>query len=1154
MSAVEPTDPAENQLAERLLAYDEALEAGNSSKIAGAELPDDCREALSCLEMLERVRRADLDVTATPEDPLSATATKLLARPSDETVQIPSELGRFKVLRPLGQGGCGVVFLAHDPTLRRLVAVKVPRPEALLTQELRQRFIREGRATASLDHPNIVTVFEAGEIGAICYLASAYCPGMSLRDWLRQHGGSVEPHAAAELVATLADAMHYAHKKGIWHRDLKPSNILLVADSSLTTHHSPLTSYQAKIIDFGLAKVLHGDDGEAATRTGAIMGTVAYMAPEQARGDAADLGPHTDVYALGVILFELLAGRPPFAGGSDLNLMQRVVLDEPPWMAKLGRSVHRDLETICRKCLEKEPQRRFASAAELAQDLTRFVRGEPILARPVGTLGRSWRWCRRNPSWALLLALACLVMFVVLPGWWWLSHSLGEAERRKTVAEEAVELEKQARRAAEENANTQHYYSLLNRVRQRSGQKPLGWTWAGLQDIADTARLDIRARNLVDLRSEAATLLAGVDLREKAVLAKSFNAYCLAFSPDGKYLAAGQALAEAILWAPVRVIDVASGQTRFTLNYPMQLARLPNGLGTDGANCIAFSADGTHLAVGARSGQVHCWDLNQSDPKPVSWAASKERIHEIVFHPRQPVLYTASHSDRFIKRWDRNTGKELGTFQTSDGMTDGIALHPNGQVLACSNRNEMLFLDADSLRDSGKTWRDDAGKHPLGRIQYSPDGRFVATEANASIFLIDPAGREVRRFVDTSGDSAHRASINEMEFSPDGSLIFSCSENEIDRTLKIWEVASGRLLATQVVGESGPLAFAVHPQGKLVATAASHRIVLHELAGGDVQTFRAQHAWKLQDTAFSADGSLMACSGDPINRDRAPLHSLSLWDTASGNLRFMTTYASDVGQATRRLVAAAFHPSEPIVAASGWTHSIGFVNSRDGHKPALVAEEPGLLAFDRSGKKLWAILDQNTVQSWHWPARQPATQWRLRSLTFQGRDQLYSLAVGSQWLLAGARDGQTHLLRTSDGKPEKTWAGPDAPVRSVLLSADETWAAVGSQNGLVRILSVPEGNVLATCHDHADSVDGLAIDSTGQFLVTCSKENRVHIYTLTGHQPRLYATLTLPTGPVRGLSFMPHSKRFALIAGSETAVRVWDLDVLQQHLAELSLR
>src|SRR5262249_38601392 len=187
------------------------------------ELPDDFREGISCLEMLERLRQSQTTSEAlgvrsadARQSPtlLDAPATQDRLGTSAE-VEVPVQLGRFQIRRVLGQGGCGIVFLAYDPSLHRLVAIKIPRPEGLLTAELRQRFLREGRASAHLDHPNIATVFEAGEFGSICYLASAYCPGVSLREWLRQHGGSVPPRVAANLVATLADAMHYAHQKGI---------------------------------------------------------------------------------------------------------------------------------------------------------------------------------------------------------------------------------------------------------------------------------------------------------------------------------------------------------------------------------------------------------------------------------------------------------------------------------------------------------------------------------------------------------------------------------------------------------------------------------------------------------------------------------------------------------------------------------------------------------------------------------------------------------------------------------------------------------------------------------------------------------------------------------------------------------------------------
>jgi WD40 repeat protein len=1153
--AIPIEDEPDDRFSEYLAAADEALAHGQVTDLQGPTVPPHLRERLlqaeACLQLLAQARPA----TATPETVVQfrAGAAKTPARAAG-----PETIGRFRIVRELGRGGCGVVMLAYDPVLKRQVALKVPLPEVLATPEFRKRFLREGQAAAQLNHPNVVPVYESGEIGPIAYIASAYCPGPTLSQWLKQHKTPVPPSAAAALVAAVADAVHHCHVRGCLHRDLKPGNIILQEDRE-GPHHGTIPSsgasfalarYTPKITDFGLARLEL--EGAELTRTGAIMGTAAYMAPEQAEGNAADLGPHTDVYALGVILFELLAGRVPFVGLSPLDTIRRVVADEPPTIYRLGRSIHRDLETICRKCLEKKPHARYGSAAELAQDLTRFVRGEPIVARPVGAAGRALRWCRRNPSWAMLQAVACLVILVVLPGWWWFHLSLAEADRRQAAAVEAIERERQARLAAEVIANTQHYYSLLHRTQQRNMQKPLGWTWAGLADIAEAARLDIPARNIVDLRSEAATLLAGVDLREKTVLADSFNAYCLAFSPDGKYLAAGQDLATAFFYAPVRIIDVATGKTHITLTYPAGLGRAANGdLAPDGAICVAFAPDGKRLAVGTRSGRVHCWDLTQTQPRTVSWRVSKERIHQVIFHPRQPGLYAVAHSDKFIKRWDPATGKELGSFQVASDFTRGIALHPGGHILACSNKDEILFLDADTLRELDNRPRVSVNDHALFTICYTPNGGSLVVQADQG--MIFQLGSVRRSFADPGTGNAHRGSLRQMEFSPDGGLFFSSSESEEDRTLKIWEVASGRLLTTQVVGESGPLAFAVHPQGKLVATAANHRIVLHELANPEVQLFHAHHQHKLDGAAFSPDGSLLACTGEYVVPPRTGLKALTVWEMQSGYPQLAVGLHNDADKTSARPIATAFHPSESILAATGWSHNVWFfAGAKKLHAP-LPVKEPGLLTFDRSGKKLWAILDEHTVQSWHWPSREPASPWRYRSLNTEGRDQLYCLAAGRQWLLAGARNGQTCVLRTSDGKPQTTWPGPDAPIRSLALSADETWAAVGAQNGVVRIMSIPEGRVLATCHDHTDSVDGVAIDPATQFLVTCSRENRVHIYTLSGTQPTLYATLMLPTGPVRGLSFHPNGKQFTLIAGPETAVRVWHLDKLQSRLGELGL-
>src|SRR5262249_51200406 len=229
-------------------------------------------------------------------------------------------LGRFRLLRELGRGGFGVVYLASDPLLGREVALKVPRPEVGLTPELRERFAREARAAAGLEHPNIVPVYEAGEAGPVCFLVSADCPGVSLAQWLRGRAEPVPFRTAAALVATLADAMGHAHGRGVVHRDLKPANVLLGAGQGTAPAELP---WVPRITDFGLAKLMLGGAG-GQTQSGAIVGTPCYMAPEQAGGKTRDVGPTADIYSLGTILYELLTGRPPLVGETDLDTLLQV--------------------------------------------------------------------------------------------------------------------------------------------------------------------------------------------------------------------------------------------------------------------------------------------------------------------------------------------------------------------------------------------------------------------------------------------------------------------------------------------------------------------------------------------------------------------------------------------------------------------------------------------------------------------------------------------------------------------------------------------------------------------------------------------------------------------------------------------------------------
>ena len=301
---------------------------------------------------------------------------------------------RFRIQGVLGRGGFGLVFQAEAPDLGGPVAVKTPLPGALANPELRARFLREARAAARLDHPHIVRVLDVGEAGPLCYLVTAYVPGPNLAQWLRAQETGVPVRVAAEIVQILAEAIHFAHKAGVLHCDLKPGNVLM----------GPGPDPDPKVTDFGLAQVT-GDPGDL-THTGQVLGTPLYMAPEQAAGQRKQLNAQTDVYSLGVILYELLVGHTPFPPGPAAELLYRVIHEEPPAPRIHRPDISPELQAVCLRCLEKHPGKRYATAADLADDLGRFLRGQRTRARPIRWDQRVGRWCRRRPGMASLAGCA----------------------------------------------------------------------------------------------------------------------------------------------------------------------------------------------------------------------------------------------------------------------------------------------------------------------------------------------------------------------------------------------------------------------------------------------------------------------------------------------------------------------------------------------------------------------------------------------------------------------------------------------------------------------------------------------------------------------------------------------------------------------------
>src|SRR5262245_656985 len=310
----------------------------------------------------------------------------------------PQTLGRFELLDVVGRGAFGTVYKARDPELDRTVAVKLPRAGSLAGPQELDRFLREARSAAQLRHPSIVTVHEVGQRNGLPYLVSDFVPGVTLADQLSARRPGFRE--AADLVAAVADALQYAHEQGVIHRDVKPSNIMIGDDGGPC------------VMDFGLAKREAGEI--TMTVEGQVLGTPAYMSPEQARGEGHAVDGRGDVYSLGVVLYQLLTGELPFRGTQRM-LLHQVLHDEPRSPRSLNDRIPRDLETICLKAMAKESARRYVTARDMAEDLRRFLRGESILARPVGNLERLWRWCKRNPQVASLSAavLALLVLMTI---------------------------------------------------------------------------------------------------------------------------------------------------------------------------------------------------------------------------------------------------------------------------------------------------------------------------------------------------------------------------------------------------------------------------------------------------------------------------------------------------------------------------------------------------------------------------------------------------------------------------------------------------------------------------------------------------------------------------------------------------------------------
>lgn len=780
---------------ERLLADDDAGDGSpEATATPASELDDSTLESLEAAGQVLRtlVRARAIAPDARPGSPSEergkVSIWEVLSR-SDGADQSLRQLGRFSIQRELGRGGFAVVFLAVDPVLNRQVALKVPRPEVLLSEGVHLRFDREAQAVARLTHPNLIPLFEVGTTGAITYIVSAYCAGPSLAQYLQKQGGRLEPREAARLVEQLAEAAHYAHTQGVLHRDIKPGNVMLepnaAAPGPSNGEETDALPYVPKLVDFGLARLEGVDRGYS--RTGIALGTPGYMAPEQAEGRAAAMGPATDVYGLGALLYEALTGNKPFASSSEAETLRRVLLDEPPRPRATLRTLSRDLEAICLRCLEKRPADRYASAGELADDLRRFLAGEATHARPLGALARTSRWARRRPTAAALVGVCCaaalaLVLFGVFH-----THTLEQSLKREQDL--VVRLKGMARPA-------------FMRQMQHLLVQGDGDGARRLQRDFDPAASDVAGRFDTDY-------LAALLARSPTVcVGHEGETYGVTFSPDSQTLYSAGADKTVRLWRtetgePVATLTGHTAEVNSVCVTP------------DGRWLISVDDAGDLRRWDARTGESHgsaaklvgrAWGLTISGDGSEVWCIADRRSARSVYH------FTLAADGNLLEtcKYDVNV--------------DAIALLDSRTAWGLSAQTRTAYLLRDGLSQTQYSTTD----YPIC-VTVTADGRRAALGDNEGrLSLFGSLKLESNRFLpDQVISAAHFSAIESVCYWHGESALASASR---DGTVRLWDAQSGVLLDTLCTDATRLWSVAVSHDDQGLAAASAQGPILWRLS------------------------------------------------------------------------------------------------------------------------------------------------------------------------------------------------------------------------------------------------------------------------------------------------------------------------------------
>jgi WD40 repeat protein/tRNA A-37 threonylcarbamoyl transferase component Bud32 len=990
----------------------------------------------------------------------------------------------YEILSEVGSGAMGVVYKALHRDLRRTVALKMLRGPALSDAFFRDRFRGEAAAVARLQHPNIIQVFEIGtaalmpgELAPGLFISLEFVGGGSLAQQINKPKTA---RTAAAIVEKLARATYYAHQAGVIHRDLKPANVLMGLDN------------EPKIADFGVAKQL-GEDRDApgrySTMAGTLIGTPEYMSPEQMAGSSPSAS--MDIYSLGVILYELLTARVPFQGATSVETLDLVRHQEPLSPSSLHPELPDDLETICLKCLEKQPFHRYGTALELAEDLRRFLDDRPIRARRISDWERIRRWCRRNPALAATsagtLCVFLLAFVLVTLSYWRVERALKEEGRLRLEAQLQEKAERWERYRANLGATAAaiqlHNVDSAARALEAAPEEYRNWEWAHFCSRLDSSKQVLRIAEPKANKGDV--------------------------TPDGRWVFFAAPDGRSTIW------NVLEQKPIFP---PVHAPEFFNARLSDDGSTIVYKQDETLVIKRVNSDRT-------------SWQLPNYRLpaYTAKFTADSSRLVTCSN-DNSICVWDVRTGKLLAKPTLPRNIGGGLSISPDGRLASVTLQGVVDPVLVD-LSGPARVRVLKGHASAVSDLVFNRQGnRLVSVELypQLTVRLWDTCTGEL-----LGSDRGHTNGILGLVFSPDGSRFATAS---MDQAIRFWDGSTCRHLVTLKGHDGWVKSIAFSPDGtRLVSGSQDRTVRLWDVAGGELLAILHGHTSEVFHVAFASSGdNIVSTSADGTTR---------VWDAhlveSNGVLRGHTGF----------VYQAVVHPDGERVASAAWDGTVRLWNLTTG-KQLRVIDHAGekivaAVAFHPAGRLL-ASRDRKYVHVWDVDSGRevhrlaaPADLWRDTRLAFSPDGRL---------LATGGANCQIHLWNLDKGAELSVLLGHADQVRDLCFSPDGRWLASAGEkeDRTIRIWDVTTLTLVQTLTGHHDCVYSLAFARDGKWLASGSTDGTLRIWNTSSWEEE--AALKLGSN-VYGVAFTPDGSRVAG-ACADNVIRFCDTST-HQVVAEL---